>query len=276
MTLHPIALLLPSSWTIIGAPSGNHLWQSTVFAGVVWLLTVFLRKNQAQSRYVLWLIASAKFLIPFSLLMNLGSHLPWSRTPAVAQPAVFLAMETLGEPFAPVNPTHVASLPTPSALQVVLRLLPALLLVVWFVGSLAILLVGYLRWRRLNSARRAALPLQSGRELEALRGMERAAHLRQPINLILSQSALEPGILGIFRPALLLPAGISEKINRRPAGVRHCARTVPRSPPRQSSGGSSHAGRSRFLVSSAGLVDRSAACGRRRARLRRRSGKARQ
>ena len=212
MTFHPIALLLPSSWTIIGASSGNHLWQSTVFAGVVWLLTVFLRKNQAQSRYVLWLIASAKFLIPFSLLMNLGSHLPWSRTPAVAQPAVFLAMETLGEPFAPVNPTHVASLPTPSALQDVLRLLPALLLLVWFVGSLAVLLVRYLRWRRLNSARRAVLPLQSGRELEALRGMERAAHLRQPINLILSQPALEPGILGIFRPALLLPAGIPEKL----------------------------------------------------------------
>ena len=33
------------------------------------------------------------------------------------------------------------------------------------------------------------------------------------MDLILSKSALEPGILGIFHPVLLLPAGISERLN---------------------------------------------------------------
>jgi beta-lactamase regulating signal transducer with metallopeptidase domain len=211
MTLLSIALLSPFSWTAIGAPLGNHLWQSTVFAGAAWLLTLLLQKNHAQSRYVLWLLASAKFLIPFSLLIALGSHIPWARTPAATQPAVFLAMETLSEPFAPVHPTQVPP-PTLSALEVAARSLPAFLLVVWSGGCFAVLLVWYLRWQRLTAARRAALPLRFGRELEALRRMEQTTHLPRQIDLLLSNSALEPGILGVFRPALLLPAGISDKL----------------------------------------------------------------
>ncbi|HKW62082.1 MAG TPA: M56 family metallopeptidase, partial [Candidatus Acidoferrum sp.] len=211
-TILSIAPLSPSDWAATGAPLANHLWQSTVFAGAIWLLTLLLRKNHAQSRYVLWLIASAKFLTPFSLLIGLGSHLPWLKAPAIAQPAVFLAIETLGEPFPPANPTHVAPLPAPGALQIVIRLLPAILLVAWLVGCFAVLLTWYLRWRRLNATGRAALPLQSGRELEALRRTQQTAQFHRQIALLLSQSALEPGILGIFRPALLLPAGISEKL----------------------------------------------------------------
>ena len=53
----------------------NHLWQSTLFAVAAGLLTVAFRKNRAQVRYWLWFSASLKFLIPFSLLMSLGSHL---------------------------------------------------------------------------------------------------------------------------------------------------------------------------------------------------------
>ena len=34
---------------------GNHLWQSTLFAIVVGLLTLLLRKNYARVRYRLWL-----------------------------------------------------------------------------------------------------------------------------------------------------------------------------------------------------------------------------
>src|SRR5205807_2570964 len=58
-----------SWWAAIGAPMGNHLWQSTLFAAVAGLLTLLLRKNRAETRYSLWLIASAKFLLPFCLLI---------------------------------------------------------------------------------------------------------------------------------------------------------------------------------------------------------------
>ena len=60
----------------IGPAVGNHLWQSTVFIAVVWVATLLLRRNQAWVRYGLWFAASVKFLIPFSLLVGLGSLLP--------------------------------------------------------------------------------------------------------------------------------------------------------------------------------------------------------
>ncbi len=59
----------------------NHLWQSTLFAVAAGLLTVAFRGNKAQVRHWLWFSASMKFLLPFALLMSLGSHL--ERTPSL-------------------------------------------------------------------------------------------------------------------------------------------------------------------------------------------------
>ena len=47
----------------------NHLWQSTLFAGLVGVLALTLRTNRARLRYALWMAASLKFLVPFSLLI---------------------------------------------------------------------------------------------------------------------------------------------------------------------------------------------------------------
>ena len=33
----------------------DHLWQSTLFVGAAWLLTLGLKKNRAQVRYWIWL-----------------------------------------------------------------------------------------------------------------------------------------------------------------------------------------------------------------------------
>ena len=58
----------------------NHLWQSTLFAFVVGLLSAALRENRAHVRYWLWFAASLKFFIPFSLLVSAGSLLTWTAT----------------------------------------------------------------------------------------------------------------------------------------------------------------------------------------------------
>ncbi len=58
---------LSSIWTTLAPAVGNHLWQSTLFAVAAGLLTLALRKNHARARYWLWLAASLKFLVPFSL-----------------------------------------------------------------------------------------------------------------------------------------------------------------------------------------------------------------
>jgi bla regulator protein blaR1 len=50
----------------------NHVWQSTLFAAAVGLLVVVCRRFGPRVRYGLWLAASAKFLMPFSILSTAG------------------------------------------------------------------------------------------------------------------------------------------------------------------------------------------------------------
>ena len=75
----------------------NHLWQSTLFAAVAALLALALRHNHARVRHWIWLTASVKFLIPFSLLVGIGSQLGWRTVPA--SPRVSLVIEEISQPF---------------------------------------------------------------------------------------------------------------------------------------------------------------------------------
>lgn len=212
--MNPSALapFSPTLWVGFGAPLANHLWQSTVLAGVVWLLTLLLRRNRAQAHYCLWLVASAKFLLPFSLLVSIGGHLAWPKIAAVAQPRILITFEAIGQPFSDANLPPIPARAAPSMFALAHRDLPIFLVMVWSAGCVGVLLMWFLRWRRVTAARRAALHPQSGRELEALRRMERSVQSSRQISLFLSPSTLEPGILGVFRPVLVLPAGISDRL----------------------------------------------------------------
>jgi hypothetical protein len=64
--------MMSSIWNLLAPSFADHLWQSTLFAGATGLLTLVLRKNSARLRYSLWLAASLKFLVPFSLLGRAG------------------------------------------------------------------------------------------------------------------------------------------------------------------------------------------------------------
>ena len=169
----------------------NHLWQSTVFALAAGLLTLVFRRNRAQARYAIWLAASVKFLIPFALLVSAGTHLQWSPSSATA-PRLSIAMEEISQPFQPAprlrNTSAAAEAPRP--------LLPWLFLTVWFCGFAGLLLCWGVRWRRLGLAVRGACPIDLG----------------APIKTVSSVARVEPGIFGVFRPVLLLPEGIDERL----------------------------------------------------------------
>src|SRR5260221_14572769 len=77
----------------------NHLWQSTLFAGVAGLLTLALRNNHARVRHWVWLAASCKFLIPISLLIALGGHIRWRAAPVATQSTVFAVIDEISQPF---------------------------------------------------------------------------------------------------------------------------------------------------------------------------------
>lgn len=203
---------LSALWTAFAPTVGNHLWQSTIFVIMVWSLTLILQKNHARARYWLWLSASVKFLVPFSLLVGLGSHLSWSRGSAGTKAGLYLAMEEFSQPFA--QPTmSMVSRATPATLSSTLfHLLPALLVTTWFCGFMVVILIGFSRWRRISAAVGESAPLREGREVNALRRVELVARMPKRIELLLSHTSMEPGIFGILRPVLVWPHGVSERL----------------------------------------------------------------
>jgi len=177
----------------------NHLWQSTASVGVACLLAWAMRKNQARTRYWVWLTASIKFLIPFSLFIEAGArigsmtatHLP---RPALSHAAGRLAqVAQISQPFTQI----------PSSFDPAVRaadhgtLLAIALLAVWITGSVVTVLSWLRRWHQLHTAARSASPLALPAEVPVLS----------------SSSLVEPGIFGILHPVLLLPEGITNRLS---------------------------------------------------------------
>jgi bla regulator protein blaR1 len=202
-----------SLWAAITPGVANHLWQSTLFAIAAGLLTLFLRKHHARARHWLWLAASFKFLLPFSLLVSIGSRLsPEPAAKPSVRPVIYFAVEEITQPFSQLG-VRVTPAPAPSMASSILPQLTQAIGVLWLVGFLAVLVLWCARWRRVSAAIKHAMPLQEGREVAVLRRMERIGGIRRPLAMLLSRTSLEPGIFGIARPVLVWPEGISQHLD---------------------------------------------------------------
>jgi bla regulator protein BlaR1 len=170
----------------------NHLWQSTLLAGLAGLLTLTLRNNHARVRHGVWLAASCKFLIPLSVLIAMGGHIRWWSAPETTQSNWSVVMEEVSQPF---TAPAVAS-PLLANVPPAVRPLPAILLGIWACGFIGISCSWWIRWRRIRTVVRAGSPV----------------HMEIPIRAVCSGTSLEPGVFGVFRPVLLLPEGIFERL----------------------------------------------------------------
>jgi bla regulator protein BlaR1 len=174
------------------SPLANHLWQSTIFAIAAWLLTLALRKNRASVRYWIWFAASVKFLIPFSLLVGIGNKFAWHSSPAITQPQFANAISQISQPFAIFTETSTAIPPTHAS-----SVLPTLLLAAWLCGAMVVLIFWLRSVQQIRAIRRAAAPLP----------------LNLPILVMSSPARMEPGVFGIFKPVLILPEGIANRLS---------------------------------------------------------------
>lgn len=169
----------------------NHLWQSTLFALGAAMLAFAVRKNQAQVRYWLWLSASLKFFVPFSLLTALGSYFEWS--PAArhsaahaATQAVTVKMVQFTQPFP--NVIQASHSPARNAADWTLAILFGL----WLCGFFGVALARLRVWMRIRAALRNSAPLD----------------LATAIPVRSAPGLLEPGVVGLFNPVLLVPSSI--------------------------------------------------------------------
>jgi bla regulator protein blaR1 len=202
---------LSALWAAVAPALADHLWQSTLFALVAGVLTLALRRNSAHLRYSLWLAASLKFLVPFSLLVAIGGHLSWRHSSAASAGGLYV-VEEVGRPFTSALPLAHPPVPALATTGTGLPWLP-ILFGVWLCGFLIVLFIWIARWSRISATIRSAVVLKEGREVSTLRRLERLAEMPMPMNILLSRGPLEPGVFGIRRPVLLWPHSISEHLD---------------------------------------------------------------
>ncbi|HEU4781404.1 MAG TPA: M56 family metallopeptidase [Steroidobacteraceae bacterium] len=169
----------------------DHLWQSTVFVAVAWSLTALLRKNGARLRYWIWLAASLKFLVPFSLIALIGSQIGAGVTDARVQGPLSSTVQQFAAPV--VTPSTFMAPAGPDGVNLAAMLLFA----VWALGFSALAIRWIVRWREIKAIVRAAAP--SG--------------ITSSIPVLNTSTLLEPGVVGILRPVLLLPKRIEDQLD---------------------------------------------------------------
>jgi len=176
----------------------NHLWQSTLFAAAIAGLALLLRRNGARVRYMLWLAASLKFLVPFAVVAALGALIP--REPSVSEPGAVMpvVLEVAGNFAAPLSgdtpyPQIGANTRGMSAWQWTLLVLA----LVWVAGALFVMACWAVRWFEIQ---------------RALWSSVKHTGIDFPARVRVTSKQLEPGIVGSFLPSLLLPAGIEERL----------------------------------------------------------------
>jgi GWxTD domain-containing protein len=178
----------------------NHLWQSTLFAAVVAVLVACLRQNAARIRFCLWLAASLKFLVPFSVLVMIGNRLARSfETPSVVPANVSVIFESISRPFVTTTPTESAAW-------------PLVIGALWLAGALFFAARACRHWLDIAGTVRRATVSTDGPAVAALRNAKSALNVQRHLPVVVSATAMEPGLFGIQRPVLVLPCGLDTRL----------------------------------------------------------------
>lgn len=171
---------------------GNHLWQSTLFLCCIGVLCAFLREENARIRYWLWWAASIKFLVPFSLLISIGS---WFSTTAPIESIELTidwmdSVSSVGQSFQPFTEQQAA------------WSMSSVVLAIWLAGTSLVLGVWAVRAAGLHQLKKSAT-LAS----ETLNDQGKSVPVYR------TQADIEPGVVGLLRPAILLPEGIENRLS---------------------------------------------------------------
>lgn len=177
----------------------NHLWQSTLFVLTLIPAAWALRRAPARLRYSVSLVASLKFLLPSTLLFVLMAR----ATPRLGQAlpvSSWLSFDL---------PTFLARFQAPAAASGQASGHPeiyCLLTLAWALGAAALGGRWYLRSRAFTRMLAMGETADEGREHDALERVRARLGLRRRIRLVLLDGAMEAGVFGSLRPALVLPA----------------------------------------------------------------------
>lgn len=197
----------------------DHLWQGTMFAGVVWIFCLLARRASSKTRYGIWLLASVKFTIPTVLFVQflapLHIHAPWPGE-VFSSSSVRAVMEF------PLTKDSGASTvvigrfePNAKTAEKSHAELYCILTLVWVLGCLYFLRLWWHRHCTMKARLREGERVLSGSAFETLHRVKNQLQEQRPVTLILSSDFSEPGVCGIRRPQLVLPKRVLEALTNQ-------------------------------------------------------------
>jgi bla regulator protein blaR1 len=187
-----------------------HLWESTLCLAAAAIVAALTRHGPARTRYTIWLLASIKFLVPFSVIAAAGQALA-RLTPQLASPLAGAA-GWLGAslPAWNVRTTLAAAA---DGVPVHEWLAPALA-VTWIAGAAALAAWRWWSWRALM--RTIGTAEDAGRDRREFQALERACrrwNVHRCPRLAICPAAIEPGVIGVLRPRIVWPAGLTARLD---------------------------------------------------------------
>jgi len=178
----------------------NHLWQSTLAGLLVWLAcATWLKAYRPRVRFAVWMVASLKFLVPFSILAAAGRSVatPVSLQPSQSQRVFDIV--TSRAPLVAAAPFTASSAPqAPTDWE---RWVVAFMVALWACGAVIVAM----RW--LAQSWRAVRLLRTAAAAGEYHGV---AVRRSPV---MQDRRIEPGAVGIWRQAILMPDGIEATLS---------------------------------------------------------------
>ena len=192
----------------------DHLWQSTLFALAAGLLTLAFRHSRASVRYAIWMAASVKFLVPFALLVAIGSAANvWTNVPTPPQRPLTLAYAgVVAQPFTQQRFEVATEADSHDGVRRVERVRTAIA-AVWMLGTILLLARWVIRWAAVVRVARSATPVQAGEPVAALRQIQAAWRSRRGLPVLATRQMIELGVFGVLRPVLLWPQSIGERLS---------------------------------------------------------------
>ncbi|HXI93215.1 MAG TPA: M56 family metallopeptidase, partial [Blastocatellia bacterium] len=203
-----------AEWSTWGWPLfANHLWQATIISFLAFAAAALLRKGPSRARYGVWLIASAKFVLPSALIVPIAHGLGIDFSSLLASSnGTSDGATVIFQLTAPIIQFEESGGAGSHAARGHGELF-CMLTVVWLSGSVVLLALWLSRRRRFRLAMRATSEVEALRERQALDRVRSWLGVKRDVRLTMLPGTVEPGVWGVWRPHVFIPRSMAEELS---------------------------------------------------------------
>lgn len=196
----------------------DHLWQASLFGLIVLAASLALQRGPARLRHSLWLLASAKFMVPAGLFVFMaeltGIDSSWFSQPAPGSQQNALLLQGLTGPVSAIANSYELTVVATDVLRH--NEIYCALSLIWLGGTLTFLGVWAMRRRKFLRALKdggAINRAARGREWQALERAKEFLHMKTEVELVISSHKTEPAVCRVWKPVVLMPQDIADHLD---------------------------------------------------------------